>query len=1186
MNHIFSFAVKICYANRYMSDEKSPAAQKEEEILQYWEDNNIFEKTLAKDSPKGEFVFYDGPPFATGTPHYGHILAGTIKDVIPRFRTMQGYHVDRQWGWDCHGLPLENQVEEHLDLATKKDIAEYGIENFNEVAKDFVLRYAEDWKQIIPRTGRWVDMENDYRTMDPTYTESIWWAFSELHEKGLIYEGFKSMHICPRCETPLSNFEVNQGYTEQKDISVTVKLPLSDEEDTCLLIWTTTPWTLPGNMAVAVNPDLTYAKVAHDGENYIVAKEMIDTVFADKEYEALDEFAGEMLVGRTYDPPFDYYADVDIENKDKAWQVYAGDFVTLEEGTGLVHIAPAFGEDDLSLAENQDVPIVHHVTPSGEFTPEVTDFAGMKVKPRDEGDEEHLLADIEILKYLAKHELLFAKENIHHQYPLCWRCDTPLLNYATSSWFVEVSEFKNDLVAENKQVKWVPEAIGENRFGNWLEGARDWAISRERFWGAPLPVWKSDDGETVTVIDSLEQLKRKTKSDNNFFAMRHGEAEMNLTGEINFSNDRENPLTDTGRKQAREVAEEFANKGKDIDLILVSPLQRTRETAEVIADELGIGKTDIIADDRIGEFCPGIELEGKNWREDYNDVYSIEEQFSQAQEGGETRLDMKRRAGDFLYEIDEKYENKNILIVSHNGTLNMLAAAAEGADLEGSIARVHENKFIGDVGVCKELDFTPLPHNKDYELDFHRPYIDEITWETDDGQTMQRVDSVFDCWFESGSMPYASKHYPFNTDDFNPEAGHGFPANFVAEGLDQTRGWFYSLLVLGLGLFGKSPYENVIVNGLVMAEDGQKMSKSKQNYPPVKEMLNEYSADALRFFLINSPLVRGENVNLSKDEVDEVMKKVMYRVTNTYSFAEMYSDEDERSQAREATVSDDHVLDQWILARLSDLIKDVTEGLENYALDKAASPITDFINDLSTWYLRRSRDRIREGESANRQPALSVLLHALEQLAIILAPFTPFLAESLYQDVTEGNKKESVHLENWPETEGNSTDDEALLENMAIVRQAASHAHDLRSQAELKVRQPLSSLTLQNEKLKESQALLDILADEVNVKTIKFDSDLGEPAALDTDLTPELKKDGAVRELIRNIQRLRKEAELDPSEAVDLVVDTDEVGSDLIASYEEEIVTTATLEKIVHQTVSDGTVVDVHDFSFEITLDI
>ncbi|MEX2369004.1 MAG: class I tRNA ligase family protein [Candidatus Paceibacterota bacterium] len=1171
-----------------MSDEKrekSEVAKREEETLEFWRENNIFEKTLAKEAPQGEFVFYDGPPFATGLPHYGHILPGTIKDVIPRFKTMQGYHVERQWGWDTHGLPLENQVEEHLKLETKKDISEYGIGKFNKVAKDFVLQYAEDWKRIIPRTGRWVDMDNDYRTMDSSYTESIWWAFSELNKKELIYEGFKSMHVCPRCETPLSNFEVNQGYVEQKDIAVTVKLPLTDEPGTSLLVWTTTPWTLPGNMAVAVNPELIYAKVSSKDENFIVAKEMTVDIFKDNNFEIIAEFLGKELVGKEYQPPFSYFQDKDIENKENAWRVYGADFVTLEEGTGLVHIAPAFGADDLALAEEHSIPIVHHVTKAGEFTTDVKDFAGMKVKPRDEGNEEHLTADIEILKHLLDKDLMFAKENIHHQYPLCWRCNTPLLNYATTSWFVEVSSFKDDLVAANDKIGWVPKAIGSNRFGNWLEGARDWAISRERFWGAPLPVWKSEDGEELEIISSLADLKEKTKSSNTFFAMRHGGAEHNKAGVIDSSDPEKVGLTPEGEKGVKESTGDLTG----VDLIFASPFRRCRETAAIIANEVGLSEDQIITDDRIREYDFG-DFEGKpiddyrQWRDVQDDFYTTKIP------GGESFMDLKRRAGEFLYDIDEKYQDKNILIVSHGWFIEVLPAILEGADTKRAVELYEKSKV--DPGHIEPFSFSLLPHNEDFELDLHRPYIDEITWETN-GKKLQRIDSVFDCWFESGSMPYASKHYPFADNDFSPDEGKGYPANFISEGLDQTRGWFYSSLVLGVGLFGKSPYENVIVNGLVMAEDGQKMSKSKQNYPPVTDILDNQGADALRFFLVNSPLVRGENVSLSTGDVDEVVKKVMHRLSNTYSFIAMYSTTEEREAAQKQEIEVENVLDRWIMVCLNQLIQNVTAGLESYQIDKATKPIVDFIDDLSTWYVRRSRDRIRGKEGADRDQAIKIILHVLEQVSKVLAPFMPFLAERLYQDVTLKQEEESVHLTDWPSFAKASEDkpkadaykdSDTLLADMRVLREAVSHAHDLRSQAGIKVRQPLAKLSLRDDRLKGKDELLEILADEVNVKEIAFDTALVSPAALDTELTADLKEKGVVRELIRTVQRLRKEADLDPTESITLAVETDPAGQKLLEAHTDEIAETATVAELSFTDVTDGAEVTEHDLSFTVKI--
>ncbi|MEX2515265.1 MAG: class I tRNA ligase family protein [Candidatus Paceibacterota bacterium] len=1177
--------------------KKSDIAKREEVTLEFWRDNNIFEKTLAKESPKGEFVFYDGPPFATGLPHYGHILPGTIKDVIPRFKTMQGYHVERQWGWDTHGLPLENQVEDHLGLETKKDISEYGIEKFNEVAKDFVLQYAEDWKRIIPRTGRWVDMDNDYRTMDSSYTESIWWAFSELDKKDLVYEGFKSMHVCPRCETPLSNFEVNQGYVEQKDIAVTVKLPLADAPDTSLLIWTTTPWTLPGNMAVAVNPELEYVKVVIP-ENFDPKKYDLDVDFESGGYifskEAAqknegklhkllflsmqddidsENFSGEKLIGKIYQSPFSYFQDKEIENKAGAWQVYGADFVTLEEGTGLVHIAPAFGADDLSLAEDHGIPIVHHVTESGEFTADVTDFAGMKVKPRDEGNEEHLSADIEILRYLLDKDLLFNKENLHHQYPLCWRCETPLLNYATTSWFVEVSSFKDDLVAANENVGWVPKAIGSNRFGNWLEGARDWAISRERFWGAPLPVWKSADGEVVEVISSLADLKEKTKSSNKFFAMRHGEADHNIKRIMSSLPSNEHHLTNKGKEEVREAITKLEDI--DIDFVFVSPMLRTKETAEMVKESLDLSTEQIIIDERFTENKAGI-LEGKKvekWHEVMDDL----EPFSETVEGGETYTDIRTRMLSALFDINESYQDKNILIISHGLPLRIMQWTSELIPNDEIITR---RRTIGDMdtGSILKLDFWPYPHNGDFELDFHRPYIDEVTWE-ENGKEMQRIDSVFDCWFESGSMSYASKHYPFENDDFSPDEGKGYPANFISEGLDQTRGWFYSSLVLGVGLFGKSPYENVIVNGLVMAEDGQKMSKSKGNYPPVTDILNNQGADALRFFLVNSPLVRGENVSLSTDEVDEVVKKVMYRLTNTFSFIEMYTTSEERETARTKEVQVENVLDRWIMACLRQLIGDVTAGLGSYQIDKATKPIVKFIDDLSTWYVRRSRDRIRGEDGADRDQAINVTLHVLREVSKVLAPFMPFLAEEIYRDVSDGSV-ESVHLTDWPTADGNHEGTETLLADMRVLREAVSHAHDRRSQAELKVRQPLAKLTLRDDRLAGKDELLEILADEVNVEEIHFDTEIDEPAVLDTDLTDELKRKGVVREFIRTVQRLRKQADLDPAAEIMLGVETDATGRELLEAFTDDITDTATVAEISFTDVDDGDDVAEHGFFF------
>ena len=649
--------------------EMSETAKREEDVLAFWQEHDIFNKSLEKDAPHGDFVFYDGPPFATGLPHYGHILQSTIKDAVPRFWTMNGYRVRRTWGWDCHGLPLENIIEKRLGLATKRDIEEYGVKRFNEAARDAVLEYADDWRRIIPRMGRWADMENDYKTMDSDYTESVWWVFAELNRKGLVYEGFKNMHLCPRCGTTLSNFEVNQGYRDIKDIAVTVRLPLVNEPDVALLVWTTTPWTLPGNMAAAVHKDLEYVKVrvkTEEGdEDVILAKERLAQLATD-EYQVLETFRGNELVGKSYIPPFDYFSENKVSSLEqnlqgdfaKAWKIYHADYVEIgDEGTGAVHLAPAYGEDDMNLAKEHDIPIAHHVGTDGRFKDFVTDFAGELVKPKDDDTAEvtHLDADIEVVKKLKERGKLFRKENITHSYPHCWRCDTPLLNYATTSWFVKVTDIRDELVAENDKVHWVPEHVGRARFGKWLEGARDWAVSRQRYWGAPLPIWRNPETKEYKVFGSLEELKEYVpKSGYTYLVMRHAEALSNTTGQIDAMVDERNPLTEEGVAQCVKVAKELKKKG--ITRIVHSGMQRTRDTALRIAKELELPETAVVEDVRITELQTGEALEGKKW-EDYEKLFtSYEEKFTKHIEGIENRYDVQKRTGAFLYELERTHK--------------------------------------------------------------------------------------------------------------------------------------------------------------------------------------------------------------------------------------------------------------------------------------------------------------------------------------------------------------------------------------------------------------------------------------------------------------------------------------------------------------------------------------------------
>ncbi len=1164
--------------------EKSEVALREEEVLAFWKEHDIFNKSLQKEAPKGDFIFYDGPPFATGLPHYGHILAGTIKDAIPRFWTMNGYRVPRKWGWDCHGLPLENLIEKKLGLATKRDIEEFGVQNFNEAARDAVLEYADDWREIVPRMGRFVDMQNDYKTMDSTYTESVWWVFKKLHEKGLVYEGFKSMHLCPRCGTTLSNFEVNQGYKDIKDIAVTVKLPLCDEPGTSLLVWTTTPWTLPGNMAAAVNEEFNYAKVrikTETGtEKVIVALLRLPQLGIQVSPDDIETIKGSQLIGRSYIPPFNYFADREFEGKENAWKIYHADYVELgEEGTGAVHLAPAYGEDDMNLAKEHNIPIVHHVDGEGHFMDFVTDFAGQLVKPKDDDDARvtHLDADIEVLKKLQEERdefgpRLFRKENITHSYPHCWRCDTPLLNYATTSWFVEVTKIKDQLVAENNKVTWVPDHVGSNRFGKWLEGARDWAISRQRYWGAPLPIWRNPKTQEYKVFGSLQELQQHVhKSGNTYLIMRHAEAQSNITGLIDSIPDENNPLTEKGKAQCTTAAEQL--KGRKIDLIFHSGMQRTRDTALLVAEALGLPAEVVIEDKRLQELQTGVGLEGKTW-DDYEAHFETpEEKFTKTIPGIENRTDVLKRAGAFLYELDQKYEGKTVLIVGHASSTFALRSVAEGADTTRSL-EIRAEGYMENAQVM-ELPFVPLPHNDSYTLDYHRPYIDTLPLYDQDGTLLERVPDVFDCWFESGAMPYAQNHYPFeHLDVFNAEKGKGFPAQFIAEGLDQTRGWFYSLIVLGVALFGKSPYENVIVNGLVLAEDGKKMSKSLRNYPDPLELANRVGVDAMRFYLLSSSIMRAEDLNFSEKGVLELQRKNIGRLHNVLAMYEMYED------GTNADASSEHVLDRWILSRLNELVAESTEGFRNYELDKATRPITDFIDDMSVWYLRRSRDRFKSDDEVDRQRAVATLRHVLQTLALVMAPSMPFYADYLWGKVKDEDAPISVHLASWP---GSSAPDTDLLNAMKEVREIVSLALEERTKAGIKVRQPLSLLLLREDSIVRHEPYRALVLEEVNVKEIDHKPHVSGRVALDTQITPELRAEGDAREFVRQVQEMRKQAGLQPKDRVVLCIQTSKEGEMMIDMYRREIEKIVGAELIAFAE-NSGQEVTAGEHSFTVTL--
>jgi len=1225
----------------------------EKNILNFWNENKIFQKSIANRSSKDEYVFFDGPPFATGMPHYGHILAGTIKDVVPRFWTMKGKRITRRFGWDCHGLPVENLIEKELGIEGKDDIEDkIGVVAFNEACSSSVLKYAEDWKDIIARTGRWVDFNTPYKTMDRDYMESVWWVFKELWNKNLVYEGYKAMHICPRCVTTLSNFEVGQGYKDVTDISVTAKFKIKGEENTYMLAWTTTPWTLPGNMFLAVSSKIDYVIVEAEDllpkNKYIIAKSLVGNVFGEKEVKVTD-IDIKKYIEKEYEPLFPYF-------KEKhTFKIVEADFVSDADGTGVVHIAPAFGEDDLQVGQMQKVAPIQHVYMDGKFIDEVVDFIGHSVKPK----EDVMKTDRRIADYLEEKGLLFEKKNYKHSYPHCWRCDTPLLNYVTSSWFVEVTKIKDRLIKNNNQINWVPNYIKYGRFGKWLENARDWSVSRNRYWGTPLPIWRCEESEEVVCIGSVDEIEKLSgeKVDDihkhfvddisfskklNITAVRHGQFDGNVEDVVYGDISQGGDLNERGKKQAHEVAKKL--KEKNITIIFASDFDRTKQTADIISKESGVK---VIYDPRLREQDFG-DFNGKTGEElnkfvlENGNLENIE--FS----NGESWDDVKIRLKSLLKDVLKKYEKENILFVSHYNTISVLGSMMGDFD-----------ESISTKVVCENYTDNPYVDNCQ---------VKEYVWE----RKFERVTEVFDCWFESGSMPYAQKHYPFHeipklsnkyiiarhgygehnekgiiasnpkkhltsislTDkgvkqvevvvqdsdleidyifssdflrtkqtaeiwkekyekeivldgrlreiwcgsydgkkeiEFRIEVpyynrlkkgaydgesyeeivermksfisemeekyegknilivSHGgplkilagylkgqlleeyagdecqgtgsfqvitkddqvnfedvFPAEFIAEGQDQTRGWFYTLMVLSTALFDKPAFKNVIVNGIVLAEDGKKMSKRLKNYPDPTKVMDAYGADSMRLYLLGSPVVRSEDLRFVEKGVEQVVKSILLPLWNSYSFFVTYGNIDNFSPKKDFDYSSlSHSLDVWVVARLHETIKIVDESMQKYMLQEATLPLVEFIDDLTNWYIRRSRRRFWKSENdGDKMQAYETLWYVLTEFVKIFAPFAPFTAEEIFKNLTE---KKSVHLENFPDY------DVKLIEKsdtskIAEIQNIVSLGHKIRAQEKIKVRQPLSSIEIYTS-LDLNSEDNDIIREELNVKEILFVSD-------------------------------------------------------------------------------------------------
>jgi isoleucyl-tRNA synthetase len=1055
----------------------------EKEILKFWEENKIFEKSLKRRAKKPLFSFYDGPPFLSGKPHYGHILATTIKDTVARFWTMRGFRVERRVGWDCHGLPVENLVEQNLGVKTKKDIEKIGVAGFNAACRNYALSCEKDFKETLRRVGRWADYDNAYFTFDNSYMESVWWMFKKLWDKNLVYKDFRVTPYCPRCGTPISNFEVNQGYRETEDPSIFVKFPVKGEKNTYFLVWTTTPWTLTANTAIAINPELNYKKYFINGE-YFWSYNPLSA-------KAVEEVSGKKLVGKGYEP---FY-----KSEKGYYRVLPADFVKTDEGTGLVHIAPAFGEDDMKIGKKNNLSVLITADEEGKMKTPGYSWNGFFVKE----------ADKLIIEDLGKRNLLYKKETVLHQYPFCWRCDSPLLYYPLNTWYIAVTKLKNKLIKNNKKIHWVPEHIKEGRFGKWLAEVRDWAFSRNRFWGAALPIWQCNSCHKNIVISSLKELSESAvSSGNKYFILRHGWSECNQKNILScWPENKKIELTVKGKKQIEKISQIL--KKKNIQLIFFSDLLRTKETAEIVSKNIS---APVKFDQRLREWNSGI-FNGKS-REDFENFFGEEiNKFSKTPENGENLNDVRKRMMNFILELEKKYQHKNILIISHGHPLWILEEAVQGFS-DKKIVKLKKDYL--EPGAMKEIKFQNLPYDEFGRLNLHRPYIDKIELNCPKcGSRAKRVSEVFDCWFESGAMPYAQWHYPFENKELMEKT---FPADFIAEGLDQTRGWFYTLHVLATALFDKPAFKNVVVNGLILDDSGRKLSKKLRNYAEPGIIFEKYGADALRYFLLSSTQL-GENYQFSEKGVEEIFRKVIDKFKNIFNFYQLYTD---RFSGEADKLKTTHILDRWILTRLNEVFKEITEKMEIYELTGATRVLMNFIDDFSNWYLRRSRKRI---------PA--VLGYVILETSKLLAPFAPFISEAVYLDLT----KKSVHLEDWGQINKKLVD-KKLLKEMAEIRRIASLALAKRLEAGIKVRQPLATLKIRNPKfeIRNNKELLEILADEINVKEIIFDKKIKDEILLDTQITPELKIEGTLRDLIRLVQDLRKSARCQSQDKIILTI--------------------------------------------------